>query len=110
MILCTIKAKILHVGVACGEGTIFEGTISQIFAERGQFLAEGTIFPRLFSLHFGPAWSVQDGFNTFILTNRCLGLSFENKLDLFRPFADQISIQTIFGRGFGRIAVPSLRQ
>ena len=38
MILCTIKAKTLHVGVACGEGTIFEGTISQIFAEKGQFV------------------------------------------------------------------------
>ena len=38
MILCTIKAKILHVGVACGDGTIFEGTITQIFAEKGQFV------------------------------------------------------------------------
>ena len=29
---------------------------------------------------------------------------------LHRPFADQISIQTIFERFLGRIAVPSLRQ
>ena len=32
------KAETLHVGAARGEGTIFEGTIPQILAEKGQFV------------------------------------------------------------------------